>query len=551
MKRVIRFFLAVASALIVALAHPLGHPLLSYGASVLLIGLFFYTICDLPAKFRFLAGFLWYAFVVGVHFAWFATTTYHGPLILVAYAFLLVLISCQFGLLCLLIEKGKLHISSCLMIAAIWALLEWSRLFILSGFSLHPFGLFLSWHVFPLQLSSFLGVYGLSFIVVFTNLLFTRFLISFHWKMLIPFTAVALSPYILGAAILSWYHKDALASDSKVVAIIQTGLSIEQKNIIAGKQNKFVDPLSQWIDHFKLMKEGITENVDYIVFPEAVSMFAAYDAIFPLNVIEHAMASVFGPQILSFSPKERLDGRFYSKLQDQWFVSNAFIAQTLSNFYGARLMAGFELYEGNTNYNAALHFSPGAKQIQFYHKQILLPVAEYLPFRFLEKLASKYGIGGFFTPGKGGQTFYGEPNILPSICYDECFGHKTVFRNQNVKMLVSISNDGWFPDSDLPSWHLAHARLRAVELGVPMLRACNTGISSVIDSFGGLTKLMEEKEKNGSLKKGVLLTHFKTFHHKTLYSLFGDFFVLIPCGLIILSQRYLTKIRVEEKRDFI
>ncbi len=350
---------------------------------------------------------------------------------------------------------------------------------------------------------------------------------------------------------LSWYHKEALGSDSKVVAIIQTGLSIEQKNIIAGKQNKFVDPLSQWMDHFKLMKEGITENVDYIVFPEAVAMFGAYDAIFPLNVIKHAMSGIFGEEIAAYFPKEREDSRFYTQLQDEWFVSNAFMAQTLSNFYNARLMAGFELYEGSTNYNAALHFSPTGKEIQVYHKQILLPVAEYLPFRFLEKLASKYGIGGFFTPGNGGQIFYGEPNILPSICYDECFGHKTAFGNQNAKMIVSLSNDGWFPDSDLPSWHLAHARLRAAEMGVPMLRACNTGISSVIDSFGCLNKLMEEKEKNGALKKGVLLGHFKIFHHQTLYSLFGDFLVLIPCALIILSQRYLTKIRVEEKRDFI
>ena len=118
-------------------------------------------------------------------------------------------------------------------------------------------------------------------------------------------------------------------------------------------------------------------------------------------------------------------------------------------------------------------------------------------------------------------------------------------------MLVSLSNDGWFPNSDLPWQHLLHGRIRATEMGIPMLRSCNTGVSAVIDSFGRITKIMEEKESDGSLKKGVLLAEVKMVSHKTLYSLGGDFLILALCALIITLELARQKITIEQKSKFI
>jgi apolipoprotein N-acyltransferase len=76
------------------------------------------------------------------------------------------------------------------------------------------------------------------------------------------------------------------------------------------------------------------------------------------------------------------------------------------------------------------------------------------------------------------------PSFLPLICYEIIFPG----RISNLKMrpgwLVNITNDAWFGDSTGPHQHLHQARIRAVEEGLPVIRAANTGISAVIDPFG-------------------------------------------------------------------
>jgi apolipoprotein N-acyltransferase len=125
-----------------------------------------------------------------------------------------------------------------------------------------------------------------------------------------------------------------------------------------------------------------------------------------------------------------------------------------------------------------------------YDKVDLVPFGEFLPFRALlgriglEKLTR----GSLdFLPGPGRMTLEvpGAGLASPLICYEAAFpGEATAPGGPRPTWLVNITNDGWFGVSSGPYQHLAMARMRAVEEGLPLIRAANTGISTVIDAHG-------------------------------------------------------------------
>ena len=123
-----------------------------------------------------------------------------------------------------------------------------------------------------------------------------------------------------------------------------------------------------------------------------------------------------------------------------------------------------------------------------YAKAHLVPYGEYLPMRWLlEPLGASRLVPGAidFLPGPGPQTLdlgrYGKAGM--QICYEIIFSGQVVDRAHRPDYLFNPSNDGWFGAWGPPQ-HLAQARMRAVEEGLPVLRATTTGISAVIDGHG-------------------------------------------------------------------
>jgi apolipoprotein N-acyltransferase len=152
---------------------------------------------------------------------------------------------------------------------------------------------------------------------------------------------------------------------------------------------------------------------------------------------------------------------------------------------------GVQRLEGGQFFNSLAFIDRSAEVIATYDKHHLVPFGEYVPV--LGALLGE-GYSGFaaqqllgYTPGPGPQVIDLGPlgRVLPLICYEAIFPRHT--RTQiRPDWLMQITNDAWFGELTGPYQHLAQARLRAVEQGLPLLRVANTGISALIDARGGI-----------------------------------------------------------------
>jgi apolipoprotein N-acyltransferase len=216
--------------------------------------------------------------------------------------------------------------------------------------------------------------------------------------------------------------------------------------------------------------------------------------------------------------------------QEKWMVSNLFWMQAIANFFNAELIAGLDAQEkvDKKNYNAAFHLKPHQTDISRYEKRVLVPLAEYLPFNWLIPFVKSYGISEFFTHGQEAKIFNGKVLISSSICYEETFSELIrEGRLKGAELFVNLSNDSWYPSSRLPQQHFDHGRLRAIENGVPLLRACNTGMTAAIDAMGRVIFQMGEKTDEHTWQSGAASLSFQIYHYPTLYTFWGDKAIVI------------------------
>lgn len=178
-----------------------------------------------------------------------------------------------------------------------------------------------------------------------------------------------------------------------------------------------------------------------------------------------------------------------------------------------------------------------------YDKWRLVPGGEYLP---LEDFLSRFGfrkvvsLPESFTAGVGPQNLdvpgLGLSGML--ICYEVIFSHALV-NEVRPQLLINVTNDGWFGRSVGPYQHLAQARLRSIEQGLPLLRSANTGISAVIDSVGRIVAQTELEQAT------YLDSRVPVAVASTTYARWGDglMFVLILVLTAVLRTSQLAAIR--------
>ncbi|HEY4342722.1 MAG TPA: apolipoprotein N-acyltransferase [Parvibaculum sp.] len=176
-------------------------------------------------------------------------------------------------------------------------------------------------------------------------------------------------------------------------------------------------------------------------------------------------------------------------------------------------------------YNSLYAVNSDGRIIATYDKFHLVPFGEYLPFH---RWLSRIGLhqltklqGSFDTgPGPVTLTLPGVPPVSPLICYEIIFPGQIVSPTERPDWIVNVTNDAWFGPSSGPYQHLSQARLRAVEQGLPIARAANTGISAVIDAYG---RVIAEKALNTG---GVIDAALPPPLAATPYARFGDWIFL-------------------------
>jgi apolipoprotein N-acyltransferase len=140
-------------------------------------------------------------------------------------------------------------------------------------------------------------------------------------------------------------------------------------------------------------------------------------------------------------------------------------------------------------FNSLQFYDHEGRPIGTYDKRTLTPFGEYVPYAWLLRPLGFGTIGdglSGFTPGTepGPFTLPGLPPAAVLICYEIIFPGLTRRTAAGADWIIQVTNDSWFGDSFGPRQHLAQARVRAIETGLPVARAANTGISAMIDPYG-------------------------------------------------------------------
>jgi apolipoprotein N-acyltransferase len=212
-------------------------------------------------------------------------------------------------------------------------------------------------------------------------------------------------------------------------------------------------------------------------------------------------------------------------------------------------------------YNSIYVIGHGGAILSVYDKIHLVPFGEYLPFQdVLERLGLMQltKVRGGFIPGdrRRNQPAPGAPDFLPLICYEIIFPGDAVPRREEEGWLdrhigrylgwpsvaggggrpgwlLNLTNDGWFGASAGPYQHFQQARVRAIEEGLPLVRAANSGISAVVDPLGRIVKslpLGSQGVLDAALPQPIGLTPYARFGDGPAGAMIGIAFLWVICS---------------------
>jgi len=336
-----------------------------------------------------------------------------------------------------------------LALAAGLALMEYAKGKVLSGFPWNSPGMIILADDRALAVSAFIGIWGAGLLAIFFALLPAFcWLRQFRWAGLVLFLLLAF--FGLG----TWHHAQPLGATGAAgmtVRLVQPNIPQQEK------WNKAMRPAH--LDRLiSLSRQPTHPAPDLIIWPETA--FAGFI--------------------------DRETETFRATIA----AASGGVTPVVTGALGLAGEKEFRLY------NSAFLIRPDGEVAARYDKTRLVPFGEYAPARdylpFVEAIAGPVD----FSPGKGPAGFRiirpgkEEAVILaPLICYEIIFPGlvREMVAATGADMLVTITNDAWFGDTIGPRQHLAMARLRAAELGMPVLRVANTGISAAIDSHGRIS----------------------------------------------------------------
>ena len=190
-------------------------------------------------------------------------------------------------------------------------------------------------------------------------------------------------------------------------------------------------------------------------------------------------------------------------------------------------------------YNSILVFDDQAQLAAVYDKIHLVPFGEFIPFESLLRAAGLDALTfgrSPFTPGTEPHKLMqiaGLPPVLGIVCYEALFPDELGQSPTRAGLIINVTNDGWFGNTTGPRQHFHQTRVRAVEQGLPILRAANNGISGVIDGHGRVLAAIGMNERgtiDTQIPVKVVLPPFAQFG-ETIFLLQVLLFSALACAL--------------------
>ncbi len=429
---------------------------------------------------HFVTGLYWIAnslLVDAERFAW---------LIPFAVSLIPAVLAIYIGLVALIVFSMKLSgWRNVLWFAAVWVVVEMVRGQFLGGFPWNAIGY--SW-VFSgamIQLTSITGVYGLSLLTVLIALIPYLFvaeedkILRRQWT--VGLITVLIVVFVGGALRIS---RDVHAVSGVNVRVVQANIPQDMKWEEDVRWDGFLRHIAMSRRPSKL------KDIDYIILPETAVPFALEQE----KKIQRWIGKFKWPKSYIFTGSLRTEGE-----KDNFKIWNS------------------------------IHVLNGkGKILGHYDKFRLVPFGEFVPFHNYMPFIEKITHGALdFSSGDGVHTLIlnAIKPFSPLICYEGIFPETAVNRSYRPEWILNVTNDAWFGKSTGPYQHFAMTRVRAVEQGLPLVRAANTGISAVVDGYGRV------KASLGLSKSGVIDVALPAALPRTIYSRFYD---SIPAVLIIL-----------------
>ena len=448
----------------------------------------------------FVAGLYWigYAFLVDAKtFGWLLPFAVAGlP------AYLALFTAAGLGCARLIWVRGPARI---LALASVLTIAEWLRGHALTGFPWNTFGYALTQPLALAQSASLVGLWGMTFIAiaVFASpavLADDRADTPNPWRA--PILSLIVLAMMAGYGAMRLLSYPSLFVDGVRLRIMQPNLQQDVKFNYSAK-NQVMERYIQLSDRSTGPQSSGVRDATHLIWPESA---------FPFFLTREADAL---SQIAELLPPGTV------------LITGAIRAPETAA--GARVTRA---------YNSVYVIDHDGSILGIYDKVHLVPFGEYLPFQdLLEKLGLSQltKVQGGFIPGDRRRTMNvpRAPRFLPLVCYEVIFPGDAVPRGDRPGWLLNLTNDGWFGISTGPYQHFQQSRVRAIEEGLPLVRAANTGISAVIDPLGRVVRSLPLGVE------GVLDSPLPQAIERTPYVRVGDAALLIflVASFIIVGQR--------------
>ncbi|MFM9849011.1 MAG: apolipoprotein N-acyltransferase [Hyphomicrobiaceae bacterium] len=380
-------------------------------------------------------------------------------------------------------------------LALTMAAAEWLRGHVLTGFPWNVLGYALTWPLPMMQTAALLGIYGLTLVAL---PVFAAPAVLWadggRWRgrgVLVAATAIGV---LAAAGAYRLANEDPPADGSVRIRVVQPSVPQREKWRPENQGRIFRD-------HLELSAQSSSGAVDgasglaLIVWPEAAMPFL------PLNTPD-ALAAI---------------GRLLP--QGTHLAAGALRADAPPSGRTRRRI-----------FNSLMIFGQEGRLVGLYDKIHLVPFGEYLPLQStleaigleqLTRIRGGFDIGA--TPRPVLQVA-GLPSIGPLICYEAIFPAAVIQGGERPRLLLNVTNDGWFGQTTGPHQHLHQARVRAVEEGLPIIRSANNGISAVIDARGRIIGSL------GLDVRGTIDNTLPPAIAPPLYARYGDWIFLVLFG---------------------